>query len=69
MVDGFHFYVWHPPFIAVQVSFPAAKDLTDYRQRALGLIARHLPPYFRNKRSSAERATGAVSGGVVRKKP
>ncbi|CAE7903948.1 unnamed protein product [Symbiodinium microadriaticum] len=25
-------------------------DLSDYRQRALGLIARHLPPYFRNKR-------------------
>ncbi|CAJ1371337.1 unnamed protein product [Effrenium voratum] len=25
-------------------------DLTDYRQRALGLVARHLPLYFRSKR-------------------
>eukprot|EP00913_Durusdinium_trenchii_P035924 g33613.t1 len=26
------------------------QDLTEYRQRALGLIARHLPSYFRSKR-------------------
>ena len=32
-------------------SYGYSKDLSDYRQRALGLIARHLPPYFRNKRS------------------
>lgn len=33
-----------------------SQDLTEYRQRALGLIARHLPSYFRSKRPLALQA-------------
>lgn len=38
------------PLVDTQEYRQLLSDLTDYRQRALGLIARHLPPYFRNKR-------------------
>ena len=39
-------------FCQVVVFRCSFQDVSDYRQRALGLIARHLPPYFRTKRRS-----------------
>jgi len=38
------------PLVDTQEYRQLLADVSDYRQRALGLIARHLPPYFRTKR-------------------
>lgn len=38
------------PLVDTQEYRQLLSDLTEYRQRALGLIARHLPSYFRSKR-------------------
>ena len=49
-------------FCEVVVFRCSFQDVSDYRQRALGLIARHLPPYFRTKRrSDAEGTCGILS--------
>lgn len=51
-------------FCQVVVFRCSFQDVSDYRQRALGLIARHLPPYFRTKRrSDADGTCGILSGG------
>eukprot|EP00931_Biecheleriopsis_adriatica_P028044 TRINITY_DN16776_c0_g1_i1.p1 TRINITY_DN16776_c0_g1~~TRINITY_DN16776_c0_g1_i1.p1 ORF type:complete len:743 (+),score=145.87 TRINITY_DN16776_c0_g1_i1:257-2230(+) len=44
--------IWHgsPPHVDTLEYRTLMTDLADYRQNALGLIARHLPPSFMNKR-------------------